>query len=333
MSGADSLRETYIEQIHEQGFVSAPDSVVETDIVLVFASFQLLLDEVYDRPTPYSKNILDAFKNEVPGRPHDSRGFIEQRRVGVISSNETGRDPATEDKDQLHFTPQTVRSVEAHLAHHGGVPKMVRTLLNQCTDVYEAMRKSSVPVFEALGIDDYLLAPEGFEDVHILRLLHHLGRHSDKPTASTDLKAELHFDRSKFTAAKWDSRPGLKGAPGTNGFRNASLTVEDLDRFATEATAHPITHRPGYTEFFPGAGYKRLPAALRRRSGDLPIFLHYVEDLLPDKPRDAFVFFANEHSGITTCSAPRATETGFGSVRKLVEARQQKLARRLLVAA
>lgn len=326
MASEAALREYCIDQIHHQGFISVEFGVSGADIDPLFTTFRGVLDEVYGQKTQRGQDVLDAFAVIDPMRPHDSKGFIEQRRVGEISVYE-GRSPGTDNKDVLHFTPLSAIQVRDHLRTRGGTPKIVDSLINQCMDFHEAIKASVTPVLKILGLDQHMVAPEGDEllNVHLLRIIRYIGtRASDENVfIARDELAELHLDRSKMTAAVWESYPGLVGAPANNQIGDPNLTVEQLDAYAEQALANPITHHSGFIKLFAGAGYNHLPQELQDRSGNLPPLLHGVTNEVPEgEERDAVVFFMNQTTRYNHWTPTATQETGFGDIRAAVEERQ-----------
>jgi len=319
------------EQIRENGYVSLTFGMGPEEVEPLFAAFDLLVEEVYEGKAVLGQHIINALASETPGRPDDSRGYITRRRIGEINPFEPDRDPATENKDQMHFTPMTPLHAREYFRSHGGMPESLRTMIALCMDAQSDIRKAVRPAIGALGVDSYLFAPRGHDhlNVHILRFLKYLPISADDLAQLAaefkrlDSRAELHFDRAKFAVAGSEDTPGLVGVVGNNGYRHQNLTVAELDTMAQEALATPIHHQDGYLKLFPGAGYNRLPEDLIEASGDLPLLLHGVTNVSPGKPRYAFVEFINEHGLVTNGSVPSPGETGFSSVRKLVEQRQR----------
>jgi hypothetical protein len=332
MVTAGAERDYYIDKLNENGYVSVEFPVSGKDIDPLFGAFRDVLGEVYDedgRVVKGGQDIIDAFKVEVPGRPGDGRGFIEQRRVGLVSTNEIGRDPGTDNKDQLHFLPWSEEQIYRRFLHRGGAPQSVRTLVRQCVELQQAVQTAVRPVTRALGVEDIMFAPKGMEDrnVHILRVIRYLGSAANEGVfIAPDPLAELHFDRSKFTAAVWESASGLVGTPGNNAFGNPNLSVEEFDAMAERALAHPISHISRQAKFFAGAGYNRLPHPLLPASGNVPLLLHGVTDDNPGAERDAVVMFMNQHAagGMNDWVVAPKSETGFGNVRDAILERQER---------
>lgn len=316
MASQASLREYYANQFHEQGFVSVPFSIHGADIDPLFTTFREVLDEAYT-PGQHGIDLIEAFKVETPGRPLDSRGFIEQRRIGQVSLNEIGRAPGTDNKDLMHYTPQTRLKVFDYMASRGGTSKAVKSLIDQCTDIHEATITAVRPAFAALGLEDVLIAPEGspYENVHLVRILRYLGSASLAPPfiAKGDL-AELHLDRSKMTAALWESRPGLVGATSNNLVGNRLITVEEFQQDAARALANRIDHHSGWAKLFAGAGYNHLPEEIQEQSGNLDPLLHGVLDLISGEERDAIVCFINQHTGFNDLVTASSRETGYTDI-------------------
>jgi len=205
----------------------------------------------------------------------------------------------------------------------------MRTLISQCTELHQAVKTSVRPFLEALGVDQYMLAPKGLEadDIHLVRVVRYLGNSAlqvpGKPTLDDQL-AELHFDRSRFTAAVWESSSGLVGTPANNATGNQTITVEELDLYAQKALATPIRHRSGQIKLFTGAGYNLMPEDVRQESGNLPLLLHGVQDDHPGEERDAVIVFINQHLGVKGWQVVDKTETGFEQVREHVANKQMR---------
>jgi len=327
MSTFAGEREDYLSQFHADGFVRSTHTLTDADMVPLMTTFHELVDEIYESPTEHGKEILDAFATNVPGRELNAKGFIERRRIGEVSIYEIGRSPATEDKDLMHYTPQTREHVRAMLGCR--MPKLVRTLLDQCEAAYQDMAESLRPVVAAFDIEDVIFAPRGREqdNIHLLRLLGYPGRPGAVEKGQAMTKAELHFDRGKFTSTGWDSRPGLVGTPSQNGFLHQDFTSSDLAAHARNALKNPIEHKAGQAIIFAGAGYNHLPYAVRQNFGaeDLPLFLHGFHDTQPELPRDTAVCFFNEQVGYQGIGSPEAYETGYGDVLTWLLARERMM--------
>jgi hypothetical protein len=326
MPSQEASRDYYVDQIHRNGYVSVDFPVNGADIDPLFASFRSLVTEVWERPNDHSQDIVDAFSIKHWQRPADSAGFIDQRRIDQYNRYDPGRAAATEDKDILHFTSLTASHVYEYLRTRGGQPRIVRELIKHCVDLQEAVRPAVQPALEALGVAEHLLAPKGLEidNIHVLRILHYLAKPlvETRVEARRDKLSELHFDRSKFTAAVWESGPGLVGAPGNNGYGKRDLLVEELEVYAKRALNSPIKHTSRSLKLFAGAGYNRLPAPSRQVSGNLPLLLHGVTNDFPNEERDAVVLFMNEHVGKHDASVPAVDECRFGNIRASVAERQ-----------
>jgi len=318
-------RECYSEQLRANGYVRSACVLDDTDMVSLMGTFHELIDDIYDQPSDSGQRIFDAFATNVPGRELNSKGFIDRRRIGEVSPYEIGRSPATEDKDLLHFTPQTAEAVTA--AFGTRMPKLVRALLGQCQDVYQAMSDSLRPVTAAYGLEDVIFAPKGSEadNIHILRLLGYPGKPGAVEAGQAMSKAELHLDRSKFSAVgAWESRSGLVGIPAQNGYLHPEITANDFNALAKEALKSPIACTPGQAIIFLGAGFNHLPYDMRANlDPDVPLLLHGFHDHQPELPRDTAVLFANEQRGVPGIGSPEAYETGFSDIIKFLLARER----------
>lgn len=323
---AEGARNHYVESIQRNGFVPVQIGVSGADIDPLFASFRTVLHDIYDEQSQYGQDVIDGLNVSLPERPRDSVGFISQRRIGQINPYEIGRPPATDDKDVLHFTPQTVEYFTEYMKGRGGVSDAIRSLLDQCVELHETVKSSLRPVYAALGVSDYILSPRGYEhmDVHHVRLIRYLATTATESPhfKAHDSLAQLHLDRSKFTAAVWESSTGLVGAPANNVYGTPDLTLEKFDEAAERALATPIQHRSGQIKLFAGAGYNRLPGEIRKASGDLTPLLHGVTDDKPGEERDAVVVFMNETNLHTDCSVPPQEETDFELIRQQIAIQQ-----------
>ncbi len=326
MSSATAQREHYLEQLHSQGYVPTGHTIATADSRAIFFAFGALTAEVFDKPSPLGQAIVEAVSVEHPLRPIDSKGFIEQRRVGDVSKYEIGRDPGTDHKDQFHFTPLTYPHAFEYFKGRGGMPRVLKELLDLCVELRQTVTRTVSPILEVLGLRDTLFAPPGREidDIHVMRFLHYHSSTPDNSVTSTHVQplADLHFDRSKFTAAVLESRPGLVGAPSNNHVGRPDLTVEEFDFKAERAFASRVTDKG--IKLFPGAGYNRLNPDLIDASGRLSPFLHGVVDTDPGVPRLAVVYFMNEFVGAASAGAPQADETGYTRVRGEIASRQER---------
>lgn len=327
MSSAETIP-NYVERVNREGYVALPIAMSGADIDPLFTSFRAVLNDIYEKPTQHGEDVIAALNVAVPGREGDSTGFIFQRRHGEINPYEPDSAPATDSKDVFHFTPRTMLHAREHLRTRGGMPQVLRQLLTQCVDLHFAARDSLRPVFKELGVSDYVLSPQGYElnDVHHLRIIRYLASEAEAdaaPFKAHDALAQLHFDRSKFTAAIWESSSGLVGTAANNLLGEPDLTVEKLDEAAQRALHSPIAHHSGEIKLFAGAGYNRLPGEVRRASGNLQPLLHGVIDDHPGEERDAVVLFMNETILHTDCSVPPKTETSLSHLRQLLQEQER----------
>lgn len=317
----------YIQSINTRGYLPVQISLSGTDINPIFASFREVLSDIYDKPSEYGHDLVEALHVSVPGRERDSTGFIKQRRLGEINPYEPDSRPATDNKDIFHFTPRTVDYATEYMRTRGGLSKTMRVLLGQCVVLHEEVKDSIRPTLATLGLSDYILSPRGYEeyDIHHLRLLRYLGSAATDvaPPDRQDSLAQLHLDRSKLTGAVWRGAPGLVGASANNAFGNPKLTVVEFDQMTQQALNTPIEHRSGEIKLFAGAGYNRLPGEVRKASGNLQPLLHGAVDENPGEECDAVVLFMNETALHTDCSVPSKSETSYERIRQALLDRER----------
>jgi hypothetical protein len=325
MTTADTLQAHCIEEIHSNGFVCLELEASDVDVDNLFKNFAEVLDLAYGGSAQSGRahGMIEAFATLDTARPSDSAGFLAQRRVGEVNPYEKDPNPSTENKDLLHFTPLTIAKVTEYFRTNGGMPRVVANLLNESAEMHHALVESVRPALGALGVANAILAPTNLQDIsniHLLRAIRYVPLMTDqiRPREGQDSLAELHFDRSKFTIAGLESRPGLVGAPGNNRFGNESLTAPELETMASRALANPIDHSPGWVKLFPGAGYNHLPMDLRKASGELPPLLHGVIDNEPGQERFVIVLFINEHNGLNY-GVPSKSETGYGKLLQVLK--------------
>jgi hypothetical protein len=329
MTSRAALREYYVDQIHSQGYVNIGIDLKGNDINPLFTTFRTVLDDVYESPSQHGRDTIAALAVCVPGRPDDSYGYLEQRRRGTLNPYEDSGEKATEDKDVLHFTPQTTEYAQEYLRTRGNMSEAFRQLFAQCTELHYEVKRAMRPALQALGLETTLMAPENQpnQDVHLVRVVRYLGTKAMEPkpmhVAHDDL-AELHFDRSKMTAAVWESSSGLVGTPANNLVGKSDLLLDEVDTYAERALNNPLSHRSGLLKLFAGAGYNHLPDNAKEASGNLPLLLHGVVDDHPGEERDAIVIFINQRIGIDL-SVPRGPEKGFAHVRQAVLEKQLRL--------
>lgn len=320
----------YIHSINTRGYLPVQISLSGADIDPLFASFREVVHDIYDSPSQHGRDVIDGLAVILPERPGDSSGFINQRRLGELNPYEPDSRPATENKDIFHFTPRTAEHFTEHMRTRGGVSQAMRSLLDQCVALHEEVKKGIRPALMALGVSDYILSPRGYEeyDIHHLRLLRYLGSTVTEAstTARQDALAQLHLDRSKLTAAVWESATGLVGATANNALGSPNLTVAEFDQMTARALASPIKHRSGEIKLFVGAGYNRLPGEVRHASGNLQPLLHGVVDDNPGHERDAVVVFLNETALHTDCSVPTKSETSYEGIRQALLDREREAA-------
>ena len=297
-------REHYIERLNENGFVTVKFGLNGADIDPLFAHFNEFVDLC--NTDPRGEEFRDAMTLLVRGREEEGDYWLLSERVGVPNPH-IGGDPTTEDKDTAHVGPKSVAQAEATLGRK--MPGVMREFLKGCIEVHEATKKAVRPVFDALGVTEPLLAKDGMEDIHVVRVLRYLG------TQATH-QAEPHFDRSKFTAAVWESHPGLFGAPGNNGI-SYPVSVAELEEASAQAHNSPITHHSGWAKVFAGAGFNHFQRDVAPEVPRLPLLLHGVTNERPGEERNAIVVFMHQREGVVCAPVYRlGGETGFDSVRK-----------------
>lgn len=329
MSTLEARREYYAEQAATNGFVAVNFNVSGADIQPIFDGFADVLDLTFDTPGELGQHICRALHSTLIGREEDSASFIEQRRVGKANPYEPSARPSTEDKDTLHYTPFAHVHAHHYFGRNGNMPTALRKLLRNCAELQHEITEAVRPVFEDLGIADRMIAPaeQNVDNVHLLRIL----RYPALPQIEDEVRerAELHFDRSRFTAAVWEDCPGLVGAPANNGFGNPTLTTEEFDAMCQRALGHPISHHSGELKLFAGAGINRFPPEIAEKLSNWPPLLHGVIDRKTAQeatPRDRFavVQFMNEHYAVPKVHVPTRHETGATAVREFLADRQTR---------
>lgn len=307
--------ETHIDKLRAEGFTAVPLDIGGADIDPLFDQFREFSAIAWPDREPGESEaafasrqaagqaLVEATHYKVPGRELDADYYMIHRRVG--ESTEFSRTAATENKDVLHTGPLTLQYATERLGRK--MPGAMKALLESCAEVHEAVKRSVRPVFRELGIEDVMLAENGLEDIHMVRVLRYLG-------TNVTHKADLHFDRSTATMAVWESSPGLVGTPGNNALA-APMTSAELEAMIDQANASPINHASGEGKFFLGAGYNRLPAAVHDRNGNIPLLAHGVVNEQSDEERDAVVVFMNPHLGVEDYVVPSKAETSMTHLR------------------
>lgn len=301
MASEAALRDYIYEQLENKGFVSVGYGVTAADLDPLFDQFSEFLD-VCDEPGGERFAEALAFTPTDPTAGADY--FVSRRRVGQINPHSINPAPATEDKDIAHIGPRSLELATHRL--RGNVPSVMRTFLLSCVELQQATLRAIRPIYRALDLEDVMLAPNHLDDQLVTRLLKYL--------AGTALfKADLHIDRSAFTAANLESEPGLVGTPSHNGIRRP-ISAEEFEADMAQAAATPIAHRSGELKFFVGAGYNRLPDEIYARNGDLPQLLHGVTNNNPGNERLAIVKFHNPPAGLSGYTIPDQYETGASEI-------------------
>ena len=296
----------YRDMIREQGYVDVPFPISGADIDPLFDQFREL-SELAWAPDGSGKELVDAMHYVVPERPEDADYYLTHRREGEVNLFSRDKTLGKENKDLAHFGPRSYAIAEAKLGSR--MPAVMRQFLDSCVELHEATKTSVRPVFEALGIDQLMLAENPDDDIHMVRVIRYLGTKASH-------KADLHFDRSAATFAAWESSDGLVGAPGNNAYGYAALSSEDLDSLMAQADASPIKHVSGQGKLFLCAGYNHLPQSVQERNGALPLLAHGVINKASDEERDAVVVFMNPHVGCTDYVVPPLHETGLSTIQE-----------------
>ena len=331
MTHPDSLKEYYVDQIANRGYVTAAFEIGPLDTFRLFTNLDEVFGEVFDNPSPSGVHIIKSLAVGLHGRDDNSQGFIDRRRVGEVSAYEIERGPGTEDKDLLHFTPYTLENATAYFGGLQRMPSLLKSLLEYCQTYYEAVQTGMSPVLEALGLKPYLIAPHGYRNVHINRFISYPAIAETEtapqlimPGQQLGNRAELHFDRGRMTAATAEDTEGLVGTQGNNLTGRPNLRVDEIDEMATRAIATSIKHEARRMKIFAAAGYNHIPAPIIEESGNIDLLLHGAINLIPNTVRHAAVTFINEHSGIIGWPTPGKHETGFGKFRTFAAERERR---------
>ncbi len=298
-------RDYYLDKLETNGYISVPFGITGTDIDPLFVEFREFLD-LCDQPG------AQKYQNAVAFTPADRQSggdyFVTRRRIGEVNPFSVNQAAATENKDVAHIGPNTFEMASDRLG--GSMPLVMKKFLSSCVELHEATKTSAKPVFKALGLEQMMLAKNPIEDQHVIRLIRYLGT-----TASH--QADLHFDRSAFTLAAWESHPGLVGTPAQNAQRR-SVDIHELEAAADAANGTPIAHYSGRAKLFLGAGYNRFLSEIYDKNGELPLLLHGVLNERPDEERDAVVVFMHPPAGYPGYQVPTKDETGIDGVRDYI---------------
>ncbi len=305
MTSIAAERDYYVDKLKTNGYISVPFGITGADIDPLFTEFREFLDLCEQ---PGGQQFQEAVAFTPDNRNSGADYFVNRRRIGEINPHSVNKAAATEDKDLAHIGPNTYNLASEKLG--GRMPQVMHQFLSSCVELHQATKASVLPVFKALGLDKSVLAEKPAEDKHVIRLIRYLGT-----TASH--KADLHFDRSAFTLAAWESHPGLVGTPAQNAQRR-SVDIHELETAADLANHTPIAHYSGRAKFFLGAGYNRFPDELYDKSGELPLLLHGVLNERPNEERDAVVVFMHPPAGYPGYQVPTKDETGIEEVREYI---------------
>jgi hypothetical protein len=259
---------------------------------------------------PDTESLVQAVTFDVNGLGNGAY-HMTYRAPGSINPVETDRTPGSDHKYTFHFGTQT--KDRATQALGGALPVEMKQCLETADEFFQEVLKSARIGAVALGLEQVMFGDKPETWVHHMRLLHYIG---DTP----DLGA-AHFDRSVATLAVSESRSGLRGAPGQNGYLEP-LTIEQMQEL--EASLMPVAHHEHVSKFFLGAGFNHLPE--KDRKYNAPLFGHDILNDAPDTSRQAVVCFLNpttEYSGYTV---PGSDETGFAEIYNRIQATKDRVA-------
>jgi hypothetical protein len=294
-----------IDRIIEQGFAEVPFKLGRTACDELFGDYlrfvELCQEENGDR-------FAQAVTFEINNGLGNGAYHLTYREPGKINPAEVDRVPGSDHKYTFHFGTQTIERARAAIG--GALPAEMEQCLQTSEAFFEEVLKSARIGATALGLEGVMFSGPRENWVHHLRLLHYIG---DTP----DLGA-AHFDRAVATLAVTESRSGLRGAPGQNGFLDTSITSDYL--LGLHARFEAIDHFENVAKFFLGAGYNHLPPDLRRP--DLPLLGHDILNDNPGEARQAAVCFLNPTNDFRGYTVPDSRfETGFAEILKYLEKR------------
>jgi hypothetical protein len=258
-----------------------------------FKAFAALCEE------PKGERLADAVNYET-GDKGNGVFYLQRRKPGDINVREKRGTVGTDNKLVMHFGALT--HARALSALNGSMPEEMRDFLDNCAQFYIEGRRAGLLGARALGVDRPLFPANLNKDIHLLRLIDYIATDSDQLGAA-------HFDRSVTTLAISESAPGLRGAPGDNGFLEP-LDEEVADRL--RQGLDPIDHQEGIAKFFAAAGLRRLPVSTRQSQGldEVPLLAHDIVNENPGENRQAVVMFFNPHLGFEPYTVPSKEETG-----------------------
>ncbi len=336
MSVTTEVRDFHRDQLHERGYTTVDFGLPQEFMADLFDNIGILFDDAFDPKNSDGHRIVESLSVSIPSRPGYTVGSIDRRRIGEVSPYDPGSDPATEDKDQFHHTPQTNEAVDRYFRGSGGAPAILRGVLAQCDIYHREVAESVRPVASALGLEYYLLAERLKNNVHMNRFLFYppVEGSFDNLEEQLDLaeliqsgkpigdSAELHLDRNRLTVASYKDAPGLVGAPANNRFGRPDITLEEFDLMAQTALNTPIPYVPGKADVFAGAGINHVPLEILSQNDRPEPLLHGVRGEANVAGRRSAVTFLYEHKGIEKWPLPGSTEKGFWNIRNDIEANQ-----------
>lgn len=281
-----------------QGYANLQIQLDRGDVDALFTSFQRFA-ELTKMSGGY--RLAEAVTFSIGNRDNGDY-FIKARKPGDAADTRivgSQRAPSKDDKNVMHFCPQTIHKAVAHLGHP--LPVEMSEFLENCREVYEIGRMAALGASKGLDLKEVLF-PTGLEnkEVHHLRLIDYYA------TTSKEL-GEAHFDRSVATLALSESHPGLVGAPADNGYLRPPTPAE----IEAVNDMQPIDHVEGVGKFFLSAGARRLPQFIRRSIGmdDVPILAHGIKNERPGTNRHAAVMFFNPATTFAPYTVPSVEET------------------------
>lgn len=295
-----------LSEITADGYAEVPFDLGRTACEELFKDF-LGFVELCQQPDGQQFEQAVTFKVNMLG---NGAYHMTYRRPGEVNAAEADRGPGSDHKYTFHYGPQTI---DRALSAIGPLPTEMARCLETSEEFFQEVLRSARIGAAALGLEKVMFGGEPETWVHHMRLLHYIG---DTP----DLGAG-HFDRSVATLAVSESRSGLRGAPGQNGYIEP-ITAEDMRDL--EANLKPIAHYENVSKFFLGAGYNRLTPNERRH--DLPLFGHDILNDAPDTSRQAVVCFLNPTLAYEGYSVPKPDECGFAEIYSRLQAQEEQVA-------
>ena len=287
--------EEIIGEIGTNGYAEVPFDLGRTACDELFKDF-LSFVELCQQPD--GQQFADAVTFKVTDLDN-SAYHMTYRQPGAVNPVEAERIPGSDHKFTFHYGTQTI---DRALSALGPLPAEMAQCLETSEEFFQEVIRSARIGAAALGLEKVMFAGEPETWIHHMRLLHYIG---DTP----DLGA-AHFDRSVATLAVSESRSGLRGIPGNNGYLIPVTAdyIRDLENGLT-----PIAHHEHVSKFFLGAGYNRLHE--KDRKYDLPLLGHDILNDAPNTTRQAVVCFLNPTEAYQGYTVPdSARETGFAEI-------------------